>query len=318
MLKRFIVILFSILLLSCLLSACGKESKNEGADGLTIVATVFPQYDFACRITEGTDAKVSMLLGVGSEPHSYEPTPSDVVSINESDLFIWVGGESEAWAQKLLASTGKEREKVMALMDMVPLLETESGHGNEDNDHTDGEEHDHEHDEHVWTSPRNAIAIVNALAERICELDPSNSEIYLANAKAYITELTALDNDLTSLGEKADKPLIFGDRFPFLDLAHDYGFEYISPFRGCSSSTEASMAEIAEVITTARNTQASVIFSVDFSNEKLAATIADEVGAEVLRLYSCHMAGADDIKNGIGYIELMRKNLESLEEAIGN
>ena len=320
MIKK-ILILFLASLTLCLCS-CG-ENAAYATDGISIVTTVFPQYDFARKITEGSDVSLRMLLPPGSEAHSYDPTPLDMISAAECDLFIWVGGESEAWAEKIIESSGLERNRVLALMDTVPLLENADGHGDENDaehahEHSEEEAHDHEHDEHVWTSPKNAITIVGAITERLCSIDPDNADIYLENSEEYIAELTTLDADFETLAEKnCNKNLIFGDRFPFLYLAHSYGFEYASPFRGCSSHTEASMAEITEVIEKAKGLGTKTVFSVDFSNEKLANTIASEIGAKVLRLYSCHTASKEDLEKGIGYLELMRMNLEGIKTALG-
>lgn len=307
------------LLLALLLSICSCAADTvKGKDGISIVTTVFPQYDFARKITEGTNASVTMLLPAGSEAHSYDPTPADMIKAAECDLFIWVGGESEAWAEKIIQSSSLEGDRALALMDTVPLLESESGHGNgHTHEHSEEGEHDHEHDEHVWTSPKNAAAIVNAITERLCSIDAENADIYRRNAEKYTAELKDLDGEFEAIAAKAGgQTLIFGDRFPFLYLAEAYGIEYASPFRGCSSHTEASMAEIADVIEKARELGTKTVFSVDFSNEKLASTIASEIGASVKRLYSCHTASKDDIENGNGYIELMRMNLESISSAL--
>ena len=317
MLKKFITVTalaFSLLILLC---SCGADVSEK--DGLSIVTTVFPQYDFASRITEGTGTQVTMLIPAGSEAHSYDPTPSDMIKVSECDLFIWVGGESEAWAEKIIKSASLEDDKLLSLMDTVPLLETADGHGDgDDSEHEHDGEHDgeHEYDEHVWTSPKNAIIIVGAITEKLCEVDPDSAEIYRKNSEDYLKKLSELDADFEVLAAKASgETLIFGDRFPFLYLTEEYGFEYTSPFRGCSSHTEASMAEIAAVIEKARDIGAKTVFAVDFSNEKLAKTIAEEVGGTVEKLYSCHAASKDDIEKGNGYLELMRMNLESIEKA---
>ncbi len=313
MIKK-LAVFFIILLLSFSVISCSGEKKNEEKNGISIVATVFPQYDFAKKLTEGTGAEVKMLIPAGSEAHSYDPTPSDMIAAAESDIFIWVGGESEAWAEKIIKSTVTEKTKVIAMMDIVPLLESDffhdEGHAHE---HEEGEEHDHEHDEHVWTSPKNATRIVKVLCEALCELDAADEAIYRSNAEKYLAELKELDEDFAALSDVIGKrPLIIGDRFPFLYLANAYGFEFASPFRGCSAHTEASMAEIASVIEIARENGAKTVFSVDFSSEKMANSIADEVGASVARLYSCHTASGDDMEKGNGYIEIMRKNLSAL------
>ena len=308
MMKKYFITALLILTALILLCSCARVEKNE-SDGLKIVTTVFPQYDFTKNITNGTDAEVVMLLKSGSEPHSYEPSPADVLTIAECDLFIWVGGESEAWAKKLIDTSGIDESRVLALMDIVPLIEVSDDHDHEDK----------EYDEHVWTSPKNAILITEAITKKLCEMDAKSSDAYTKNSAEYIKELDTLDIQFEKLGENADgKALIVGDRFPFIYLAREYGFNYISPFRGCSSHAEASAADIARVIEAARADKSPIVFSVDFSNEKLAKAISDEVGGEVRRLHSCHTVAASDVENGIGYIELMKENLKNIKEAIEN
>ncbi len=318
MLKKFLLTVALLIFSLCFLCGCGEYKDNN--DRLTIVTTVFPQYDFVKKITAGTDAEIKMLIPPGFEPHSYDPSPADIVLTKKCDLFIGIGGESEAWAERLISSAGLGDEKIIYLMDTVPLLESESGHGDSHHSHAhthDDHDHGHIHDEHIWTSPKNAILIVNRLGELICSIDPEKSALYMKNVKDYVSHLEALDMEFEETAKNAGQgKLIFGDRFPFLYLARAYGFEYTSPFRGCSSHTEASLAEIADAIKIARENNAEVIFSVDFSNEKLARVISEEVGADILRLYSCHTVSAKDFESGTGYLELMKINLERIREAL--
>lgn len=310
--RKTLLICFCLLFAVLCFCSC---QKSEETDEIKIVTTVFPQYDFARRITEGAEVSIHMLLPAGSEAHSYDPTPADMVKSADCDLFIWVGGESEAWAKKIIESSGIEEKNLLSLMETVPLIEVQSEHEDEHGHDSDALSK-HDYDEHVWTSPKNAILIVEAIKDRLCELDESNAEIYRTNAEAYIKELTALDVRFEALAlEMAGQPLVFGDRFPFLHLAEAYGFNYTSPFSGCSAHTEASVAEISAVIERADKAKSKVIFAVDFSNGKLAKTIADEVGAGVERLYSCHTLKKEDFDMGIGYVQLMERNLTAIEKA---
>lgn len=218
---------------------------------------------------------------------------------------------------------------MISLMEIITLLPEEEGIEHEEHEEDveheeDGEheeeydEHEEEYDEHVWTSPKNAILIVKAIAERLSAIDENNAEKYRENAEKYISELNILDEKFNELSKKTDKKtLIFGDRFPFLYLAREYGFDYKSAFSGCSEQTEASVATIASLIEIARNADAKVIFAVDFSNGKLAKMIADEAGAKVEYLYSAHTVASSDMENGKGYLEIMQQNLEKISEALG-
>lgn len=296
---------FLILFMTALLLLSGCVETADG-NGISIVCTAFPQYDFARQITEGTDAQLTMLIKPGSEAHSYEPTPNDRIKIDECDLFIGVGGESETWAETVLES-GEKSMVILNITDSVELLET--------GDH-DGHGHS-EKDEHVWTSPENAMEIVRDICDKLCEISPENAATYRANTEKYLTELETLKNDFLSLADNAKtKTVVFGDRNPFAYLAHDMELEIHSPFSGCSSHTEASAGEIADIIDLVRSENIDCIFSVSLSNEKIAASISAETGAKVLTLHSCHTLSADDFKAGVTYIDLMRRNLEALTEAI--
>lgn len=303
MIKKYVIFAFTALFVLFALASCSSVDDVAGNDGIKIVTTVFPQYDFVRNITSGTDAEITMLLKTGNEPHSYEPTPADIKALSECDLFIWVGGESEAWADKLIDSASVPKSKIIALMDIVPLIEGA---------------HEGEYDEHVWTSPKNAMLIVSKLTEKLCVIDEENSDIYRLNSEKYISDLASLDAMFSELQKNSsERTLIIGDRFPFAYLVDAYDFKYASPFKGCSSHTEPSVSDVASVVEIARGEGAKVVFSVDFSNEKLAGTIASETGAEVKRLYSCHTVSASDFENGVGYIDLMLQNLKNIEEAIG-
>ena len=296
---------FYILLIVALLSlfGCGAE-KTE--DGISIVCTAFPQYDFARQITAGTDRSITMLIKPGSEAHSYEPTPNDRIKIDECDLFIGIGGVSEEWAETVISS-GKSNMKVLNITDSVELLDTadHDGHGHS------------EKDEHVWTSPKNAAIIAQDICNALCEIAPENAEAYLANTQKYIAELDALATDFDTLAQNAKtKNVFFGDRNPFAYLAHDMGLTIHSPFSGYNEQTEASAGEIADVIDLIRSEKAEFIFKISLSNEKIASSIAQETGTQVLTLHSCHTLSAQDFRDGITYIDLMQKNLEALTEAL--
>lgn len=320
--KRIFVFAAAVLALF-LLCSCGEKEKEKENGFPNVVCTVFPQYDFTRNIARGADINIKMLLPAGSEAHSYEPSPSDIKAINDCDLFIWVGGESEAWAKKLIASSELDGEKVLSLMEVTGLLHEEeglagekSGHHDHDGDHSHGED---EYDEHVWTSPKNAIKIAEAICEKLCAVSPENSEVFRENTENYTEELRGLDAGFERVSENSNgKKLVIGDRFPFLYLAHEYGFSYISAFSGCAEQTEASLAVISELIETVKRDKIPIVFAVDFSSGKLAKTIAYESGAEVLRLYSCHTVSVDDMKKGEDYISLMTKNLQNIEKAVLN
>ena len=319
------LIIFVILCLLLSLCACGETPAESGGEGLNIVCTLFPAYDFAREIA-GEKADVTLLVPPGSEAHSFEPTPQDIIRIENCDLLICNGGESEAWLEEILA--GREKDiPSLVMMDCVDALEEETkegmqgvSHDHEHEEHEEHEEHGHEeeYDEHVWTSPVNASLIVSALCERLCAIDPENSGFYRENTGRYQAELQKLDAAFreTVKNGKFDT-LIFADRFPVRYFVEEYGLDYYAAFPGCADDTEPSARTVAFLIDKVRDEDIPAVLFIEFSNEKMADVICEDTGCEKLLFHSCHNVSADQLKAGTSYLELMRGNLESLKEALG-
>jgi len=290
-------------------SGCANSKPAEQSGNLKVVTVNFPPYDFVRQITGG-EIVPEMLLKGGQDAHTYEPTAKDIIRINDADIFICTGGESDAWVDKIAGSLDGN-VKIVKMTDCInELIEEEH------------EEHEHvheyddekvEYDEHVWTSPRNAIKISEGITEALCEADPANSEKYRNGLYAYTTELSALSDDIQKAADDLRSPLIFGDRFPFAYMARDYGISYYAAFSGCSSDTEPSAAKMTELIDKAKETGVKVIYHIEFSTEKVAAAIAEAVGAEIRLMHSCHTLSDEDLAAGETYISIMRKNIEAMK-----
>jgi zinc transport system substrate-binding protein len=293
----------------------------EESGKISVVATIFPPYDFVREIA-GDAAEVSMLLPPAAESHSFEPTPSDIIEIQNSDMFVYVGGESDEWVKDVLGSMDTSNMKIVTLMDCVEVVEEEIVEGMEDEEEEEageGEEGEEEpeYDEHVWTSPRNAKLIVEKLTEALREIDPANAEMYSGRAEAYSAELDALDLSFREVVDSASRRvIIFGDRFPFRYFADAYGLDYFAAFPGCSTETECSAATVAFLIDKVREEGLPVVFHIELSNGKIAETISEETGARVLLLHAVHNISREDFLGGEGYLSLMRRNAENLREAL--
>ena len=326
-------LLLTMAMLTAMLSGCSGAGHAGCNEKISIVATIFPQYDFARRIA-GDRADISMLLKPGMEAHSYEPSPKDIIGISRCDLFLNVGGESESWLDSVLESADNPGMKIISAMDCVDAIEEETSegmqsrehhHGHEDHGyenesdsdhHHDGEEEE-EYDEHVWTSPMNAIAIVNEINNALCELDPDNAEYYCANTDQYVAELMELDilfRDV--IAESKRNLLIFGDRFPLLYFVREYGLEYYAAFPGCAAETEPSAATVAFLIDTVKREEVPVVLYIELSNHKVADAIAECTGTKTAQFNTCHNISADDFKAGESYLSLMRANVDILREAL--
>lgn len=304
-LKKFTALFTSGLLILSLCSCNISETENN--NGLKIITTNFPPYDFVRQISQGK-IEPEMLLSGGQDSHSFEPTAQEMIKISEADIFICTGGESDAWVDEMLKSI----ETDVVVIRMMDYVEPLCGEHN----HEDGEHHEHTHeeyDEHVWTSPKNAIDIADAISAAMCNADPDNITTYKNGFSSLLGELYALDEELAAAADGLTAPLIFGDRFPFLYMAHDYGIEYYAAFSGCSSETEPSAAKMAELIEAAKEHNSSVIYHIEFSTEKVANTVAEAVGAETRLFHSCHSISDEDLNNGETYVSLMRKNIEAMK-----
>ena len=281
---------------------------------------MFPAYDFAREIA-GEKASVVLLVPPGSEAHSFEPTPQDIIRIENCDLLLCNGGESEAWLEEILE--GRENDILtLTMMDCVETLEEETKEGMQatEHSHEEHEEHGHEeeYDEHVWTSPVNAELIVSALCERLCEIDPENGSFYRANWKNYVAELQELDAAFRKTVENGKfDTLIFADRFPVRYFVEEYGLDYYAAFPGCADDTEPSARTVAFLIDKVREEGIPAVMFIEFSNEKMADVICEDTGCEKLLFHSCHSVSAEQLKNGVSYLELMWANVESLKEALG-
>lgn len=305
--KRKIALLLSMLLVLCAL-ACGTPKTDTGKP--TVVCTIFPQYDFI-RSIAGDRVNLVMLAKPGSEIHGFDPSLSEMSMILECDLFVYVGGETDRWVDDLLHKNGKDLNAV-ALIDLCETVDEELRPGMQ------GEAEDKpEADEHVWTSPENAIRIVDGLTDALCALLPDEANAMRANADAYKTELQTLASDFHALMQGAKRTtIVFAERFPFRYLCDELGLRYYAALPGCSSNEEVSISTVSFLIERVREERLPVVFTIEFSDGRIAQTIADATGCEVLELHSCHNVSREDFDAGVTYLDLMRRNLDSLKKAV--
>ncbi len=309
--------------LTVLLTACGFV-PTEHTEKLSVVTTIFPPYDFT-RAIAGETADISMLLKPGTESHSYEPSPQDILLVENCDLFIYNGGESDTWVETILDTIDSSKLRIVKMMDCANKLSEETVEGMQT-----GHTHDHEHpeefhpetaeyDEHVWTSPVNAIKITNAILAQLKEIAPANADVYQKNADAYCDNLKHLHHTFQSIvAHGKTDTLIFGDRFPFRYFAEEYGLSYWAAFPGCSAESEPGAKTVAYLIDQVKEEELSHIFYIEFSNQRIAKAIQEETGAKPLLFHSCHNVSRDELQQGVTYLDLMRQNAENLKEALSH
>ena len=320
----------------------------------SVVSTSFPGYDFARAVTKNTNISTKMLVKPGAETHTYEPTPQDIIDIKNADMFIYVGGDSDTWVEKILKDVDTKKTHVVKLVDLVSTVNEEivegmedegehehdhdhehhheHDHADHDHDHDHKHDHDHDHeshehkhdhdeeeegpeiDEHVWTSPKKAMEIVKKIAEVASEIDVAEKNKIDDNAEKYVAEIAQVDKDLHQVIDGKISEIVVADRFPFRYFADEFGLKYAAAFSGCSEQTEASAKTISFLINKVKQDKIKKIYKIELSNGKIAETVSKDTGAEVLELHSAHNVTADDFSKGVTYVDLMKRNLVALSK----
>lgn len=326
--KKITALLLALFMLVGVLAGCGKQNDTNQTDKLSIVTTIFPEYDWVREILgdKADNAEITMLLDNGVDLHSYQPTADDIVKISDCDLFIYVGGESDEWVEDALRNAANRNMKVINLLevlgDSVKTEEIVEGMQEEEHEHEDAEEHEHEEeaDEHVWLSLKNAKMLVRVISKALQELDPDNKDIYAANADAYVKKLSALDAEYQAAVDAAsNKTILFGDRFPFRYLVDDYGLRYYAAFVGCSAETEAGFETISFLAKRVDEWKLPCVLTIEGAQHKIAETIVRNTTAKnqrVLTMDSMQSTTSKDVKNGTTYLSVMEKNLSVLKEVL--
>ena len=347
----------------CMATGCNTAQMTQTAtDGtkdndhkISVVATVFPYYDFA-RAIGGDYLDVTLLLPPGRDSHSFEPTAQDLLILQSADVFLYNGGEMETWVEEVLKAVPRDHGITFQGIETVNLLEeahTKSmktvGHSHDhDHDHDDeaiADDHDHDHDdeatddddhthetevddhdesdhhdeydEHIWTSLENAQFLVSAIEEVLCEADPTHASAFHENAADYREQIAQVQAEIEEIVDSARvKKILFADRFPFLYFTEEFGLDYDAAFAGCAGDTEPSARVIASLIEEIKKEDIKAVYHVEMGNTKTAEMIQEITGAEILELHSCHTVTSDQLKEGVTYVDLMRQNAENLKKGL--
>jgi zinc transport system substrate-binding protein len=317
------------------LAGCGQGAEDKQAAEerpLKVAATLFPYYDFTRQIA-GDLIDLELIVPAGMDSHSFEPTPADMKKIQEADVVIINGGAMEHWVDQVLKATEGTDRTVVCMMDYVDAVQEElvegmeegrgghEGHSHEDPafsiGYPEGHEQEIEYDEHIWTSPVNAMRFVQVIEETLSAADPSHKEQYRMRREAYEEELMEIHQGFLRVAKERKRDLIVvGDKFPFLYLADEYGFGYRAAFTGCSTDTEPSARTIAYLIDKVREEKIPAVYYLELSSHRVTEIIGEETGAEPLLLHSCHNVTRKEFEAGVTYGELMRQNVENLRKGL--
>jgi zinc transport system substrate-binding protein len=328
--KRVASIIFTImavLAVAALQPGCGKAEKAKSGK-VSVVCTIFPQYDWVRRILGDRAESVDLAFIINNkiDLHSYQPSVEDVAKISSCDLFIYVGGESDEWVEEALAQAVNKNMIAVNLLKELgdKAKEEETLEGMEPEKHEEGakegEEGGPEYDEHVWLSLKNAQTLSPVIAEALAKADAANAETYRNNLVAYIEKLKALDEEYKSaIGAAPVKTLLFADRFPFRYLADDYGLKPYAAFSGCSAETEASFKTIAFLAKKVDELKLNNIMVTESSDKSIARAVKNATKARnqnILVLNALQSTTLEDVKNGATYLSMMESNLNVLREAL--
>lgn len=325
--KKIILVILAVLIVLgigiAIFATGGNKSKEEAK--IKVISSNFASYDFIRAIIGNEkDVDLRFLIGPGKDSHSYDPTARDIITIQNADLFVYVGGEMEQWADKVLDSIDKRNTKVICIADFVDTIEEKEVDGAEKDEHHDEDEEHHEHkegafDEHIWTSPENAIKMVNALKKEMEEIDSEKASQYKANAEKYIAEIKDVDNKIQKIVDNRVRDrLIFADKMPMQYFIDYYNLEVSAAFNGCSTETEPSAATMAYLIDKVKEEKTPVILYIELNPGRVANTIADEVGngCIAMQIQTLHNVSLDDFNKGETWVSLMTRNIDVLKKAL--
>ncbi|MBR3696849.1 MAG: zinc ABC transporter substrate-binding protein [Clostridia bacterium] len=337
--KKIIFIIIAIAIVIAIGLAIGVGGKkNKSNAKYNVIASNFASYDFLRNIIgENKDIELTYLIGPGKDAHSYDPTVQDLIKIQDSDLFVYVGGEMEKWSDKVVDSLDTTGTEIICIADFVETMEEKEVDGAEelehDHDYEDEEEHheeveehheehEHEHeegafDEHIWTSPENAIKMVNALEKAMEKIDSENATKYKENADKYITQIKDVDSKIQNIVDnKVRDRLIFADKMPMQYFIDYYNLKVSAAFDGCSTETEPSAKTIAYLQNKVKEEKIPVILYIELNPGTVAKTIADETGAEAMQIQTLHNVSLDDFNKGETWVSLMTRNIDVLKKAL--
>ena len=326
--------------LLAVLAACAFFSAAAAAKP-RVVTTLFPIWDWTRNIIgERADAvDLPPPLNTGVDLHSFQPSVDEILRISSCDLFLYTGGESDAWVKRVVRDAVNKKQAAVSMIEALgeraraeeTVEGMEAGH-HHDEDHDKDHEHDHkkdhehdhdegpEYDEHVWLSLVNARILCGRIADALGGIDPEGTQIYRANAAAYCARLDALDAKYRAAAEAAKHTtLLFADRFPFRYLVDDYGLKYYAAFQGCSAESEASFKTILFLADKLDELKLPCVLTIDGSSKKIAETVvrtAKSGPVPILTLDSLQSVRDADAARGLDYLAVMERNLEILKEAL--
>lgn len=304
--NKFRIILGFIILAITILVVLPRSPKQSGqSQTIKVVTTIFPLYDFA-RIIGQDKVEVSLLLPPGVEAHAFEPKPSDMVKINNSDLFVYTGKFMEPWAEDIINGVTNKKVSFVNTSGGINLMKLTEGMPNEA----------HGVDPHIWLDFDNDKIMVDHIAEALKEKDPANADFYQKNANDYKNRLAQLDNEYTSsLTTCKNRVIVYGGHYAFGYLANRYNLRYLAA-QGLAPDAEPTANDLVKLVEQVRSNHIRYVFYEEMTSPKIAETIAAETNAKMLLLNAAHNVSKEDIKNNVSFLSIMTENLRNLKTGL--
>ncbi len=282
------------------------------ADRLTVVASVFPLYDFA-REVAGPQADVRLLLPPGVDPHSWEPKPSDIVDLSQADLFLYTSERMEPWASSIARAVRGRGVALVQIMDSLGFPNNEERYASVNI--VDGDQ-DHGEDPHFWLDLNLSARAVKRIGHLLAGQDPENKDQYITNALVYSRRLDQLDEVfMADLKECGSRRLVTGGHAAFGHLTRRYGLEQISVY-GLSPDAEPTPRHLAGIVTLVKENNIQTIFSEELMNPRMAQVLSLETGARVMVLIPGGNLTAAQWREGMTFLDIMGRNLNTLMEGL--
>ena len=309
-----------VAVLALVASGCGDDSSSgsNGAD-VTAVATTTQVADFV-REVGGDRVAVEQILQPNSDPHGYEPRPSDAKALAAADVVVQSGGELDEWLDGLIENTGGNAPRV----ELIQTVETiPGGHEHEEDGGEHAEDHEvHDHgdsaDPHWWQDPRNAILAVDAIRAALIAADPDGRADYEANARAYTERLRRLDRNVAACIDEipaAQRKLVTThDALAY--YAHRYDIAVVGALiPSLSTAAQPSAGDTQQLVDQIERENVEAIFPESSINPKLERAVARETGAKVGRALWADALGPED-SDGATYVESVQSNTAALVDGL--
>lgn len=300
--KTFFLILLSGL---ALLAGCASGTPSQTTGKLSIVTSFYPLYELASTI--GADkVEVTNLVPAGSEPHDYEPSPQDIISLNNARLVVINGAGFESWSEKVVPDLQAKGVKVVELSKTVGgLLQDSAGVAAQGNSI----------DPHFWLDPvlyqQEAVFIGKTLEQ----IDPANKDFYATNAESYAKKLQKVADDYQTGLSTCRLRSIVTSHAAFGYLAKRYGL-IVSAISGLSPDAEPSARKIAGLTDLVKKEGIKYVFTETLFSSKIADTLAAEAKVQTLVFNPLEGLTKDEMAGGENYVTIMEKNLQQLRLAL--